>query len=183
MCVINSLMGCPKYIINHQQRCGNVENLLRITERTSTNHNKRWRRQKNCRNWREKAQENAQWISMTTTERRADEGRKADRGAGGERLKQIMVTPPHSRHSWKLLRSVQLECSARLEWLVWSGWVWRSCGYISALKICTVTHPLSDICLASTDPHTWIYLAALLHTISYYRVLYMQITCRAAVWL
>lgn len=36
-------------------------------------------------------------------------------------LKQIMVTPPHSRHSWKLLRSVQLECSTRLEWLVWSG--------------------------------------------------------------
>jgi len=28
--------------------------------------------------------------------------------------------------------------------------VWRSSGYISTLKICTVTHPLSDICLAST---------------------------------
>lgn len=36
------------------------------------------------------------------------------------------------------------------------------------------------VCLASTDPHTWIYLAALLHTISYYRVLYTRI-CRLLV--
>lgn len=48
-------------------------------------------------------------------------GRKADReGVWG--LKQIMVTPPHSRHSWKLLRSV-CNSSARLDSSGWSGLV------------------------------------------------------------
>jgi len=41
------------------------------------------------------------------------------------------VTPPHSRHSWKLLR-IPLECPLSRGLLF---------GYISELKICTVTHP------------------------------------------
>lgn len=93
-----------------------------------------------------------------------------------------MVTPPHSRHSWKLLRSVQLECSARLEWLVW-GLVWSGGLVVISAHLKYALWRIRwaiYVCLASTDPHTWIYLAALLHTISYYRVLYTRI-CRLLV--
>lgn len=58
--------------------------------------------------------------------------------------------------SWYVVRVL-------LEWLT----VWRSSGYISALKICTVTHPLSDICLASHLPSMFLNIHTTIHSYVY----------------